>query len=585
LTLPFLLSRCAKPVSPQGGPKDVTPPVVISCEPPNLTTNFKQTGFRLDFNEFVNLKNPVNEIFISPPLKKQLDTRLKGKSVIVKIEDSLAANTTYSVTFGSAIMDLTEGNVLKGFTYVFSTGRYVDTLSLQGNLQTAFDHKPQKEVFAELYINNNDTLPFDSLPVRVAPYYITKTDEQGNFMFRNLQHANFKLFALADQNGDLIFNQPAEKIAFYDSLVTPYFISPPKSDSLSLDSALVETDNLAIVKMKKNDPRRFNDSVNRSNLIKENLARYPSFNLFLFEETDSVQRLLKATSPAEGVAMLAFRFPVNDFRVVPLNFDSTTSWCLEEVSKKRDSVRLWITRPAVDSLRAKIILGGKVLDTIDLEVSRKDARQKTLKKDKPLQLGILNSAGGVGLNEFKDKLYLTFSRPLVRWDFKKVLLVMEKDTINPEIHFTDSVKRKVVVMNKWLEEKNYSIIIPDSVFFSIGNISHDSVKLSFRTKGERDFGNLVITVNIDKRPGQYIVQLINENETAIFEEHVISGSGKVHFDFMNPGKYKIKAVRDRNRNNRWDTGNYRLNIQPEEVYYYPKTVEIRANWEVEETWD
>ena len=112
-----------------------------------------------------------------------------------------------------------------------------------------------------------------------------------------------------------------------------------------------------------------------------------------------------------------------------------------------------------------------------------------------------------------------------------------------------------------------------------------TISFDFRTKGEKDFGNLILTMNMDKRPGQYIVQLMNEKESTIFEEQIINGSGKIHFDFMHPGKYKIKAILDRNRNKRWDTGNYKLQIQPEEVIYLPKIVEIRANWDVEETWD
>lgn len=547
----LLLSYCAKPVSPTGGAKDITPPEVIACSPPELAAKFSENSFRIDFNEFFNLKNPATEVFISPPIKSPLNTRIRGKSLIIRFDDTLAANTTYSVSFGNAIADLTESNILKGFNYVFSTGDFVDSLSLQGTLHSAFDLKPQKDVFVGLYINNNDTLPFDSLPHKVAPYYITKTDDLGNFRFRNLRDEPFKLFALADQNGDLVFNQPSEKIAFYDSLVRPYYEKPTGNDTIRADS-----------------------------------ITYPSCPLYQFEETDSIQRILKATFPAEGMALLTFRFPVKNLRVVPLNFDSTAPWHLEEFLLRRDSVRLWITRPGTDSLVLKIIVDNKILDTVSLEYLKREKLKRASQNEIQNQLGIINSAAGSGLNQFKNKLVLAFSYPLARYDFGKVLLIREKDTIHPEIYFSDSLKRKVTIIHNWEESTRYKILIPDSTFFGIlNNTTSDTTQMDFRTRAEKDFGNLILSMNMTGRPGQYIVQLMNEKETFVFEEKIITGSGKIRFDFMPPGKYKLKAISDRNNNHHWDTGNYRLKIQPEQVFYYPKIVEIRSNWDVEESWN
>ncbi len=580
-----MLYGCAKPVSPDGGPKDMRPPVVIACDPPNMATKFTESSFRIDFNEFINLRNPVSEIFISPPLQKPLDSRLRGKSLVVKFDDSLAQNTTYSINFGSSIADLTEGNILKGFNYVFSTGDYVDTLSLQGNLKAAFDLKPQKDVFVELYLNNNDTIQFDSLPLRVAPYYIAKTDDQGNFIFHNLQNGKFKLFALSDLNGDLIFNQPTEKIAFSDSLVKPYYIPIPRQIKKAQDTSFADSLQSLPVKVKNADSLHKADSIRKVDSLAQAVLNYPSYSLFLFEENDSVQRLMKASSPAEAMVLITFRFPAKNLRIVPLNFDSVASWCLEEPSTRQDSVRLWITRQDVDSLVAKIVIDSKVIDTVRIEMKNDKNKSKSSQKENPRRLTISNSATGSGLNYFKNALFATFSYPLIRWDFTKVYLIDDKDTTHPEITFTDSLKRKILIRYKWQEEKSYKLMIPDSVFFGIQDITHDTIRQEFKTKGEKDFGNLIVMMNMEKRPGQYIVQLMSDNESVIYESRIITGSGKIRFDFMPPGKYKLKAINDRNRNNRWDTGNYKLNIQPEEVLYFPKAAEIRANWDVEETWN
>lgn len=579
------LYRCANPVTPTGGPKDAEPPKVLACDPPNFAVNFKGNSFRIDFDEFINLKSPATEVFISPPLKKPLDPRLRGKSLLLKFEDSLVQNLTYSVTFGNAIADFTESNLLKGFNYVFSTGSYVDTLSLQGTLVNAFDHKPQKDAFVELYLNNNDTLPLDSLPLHVPPYYLTKTDATGYFIFNNLQDKRFKLVALFDQNGDLIFNQSTEKIAFSDSMVKPYYIVREKADTARKDSSTITLQKNSKSKAENPVLVRKADSTRKADSVKLAQSIYPSYPLFLFEETDSIQRVVKTNSPDEGIAVITFRFPAKNIRFVPLNFDSITPWHKVEYSGKKDSVILWITRPKTDSLIMKVLTDNDVVDTIMMDITKKRSQKKSDKKEKPAQLVITNLSKGSGLNQFKNKLLLSFSYPLIRWDFSGILLIENKDTLHPKIAFSDSLKRKIEIQNKWLEETAYKIIIPDSVFYGINDISHDSVTIDFRTRAERDFGNLILSMNIDKRPGQYIIQLLDEKEAMLFEERVISQSEKIHFNFMTPGKYKIKAIHDRNNNRRWDTGNYKKNLQPETVLYLPKTVEIRANWDVEESWD
>lgn len=393
------------------------------------------------------------------------------------------------------------------------------------------------------------------------------------------------MFALSDQNGDLVFNQPSEKIAFYDSLVAPYYMIVKHEDTTAKDSSRIKQQKQLPVKVTNPELARKNDSVRKADSIRQNELLYPSYPLFLFEDFDSVQRLVKSSYVKEGMALFSFRYPVKEVAFIPLNFDSTTPWYIAEYSKLRDSVTLWITRAKTDSLVLKVMTGQMRPDTVSLELLKKEISKKSQKKSAAEQLDISNPAKAFGLNQFKNKLLLRFSYPLIRWNFSKVLLIEDKDTLHPVIEFTDSLRRNIVVEHKWKEDKNYKIIIPDSVFFGITNISHDSILLNFKTRSERDFGNLILMMNMDKRPGQYIVQLMNDNESAIYEEQVVNKSGKIHFDYLPALKYKVKAIHDRNNNGHWDTGNYRRNIQPEEVIYLPKAIEIRANWDVEEIWD
>jgi hypothetical protein len=229
--------------------------------------------------------------------------------------------------------------------------------------------------------------------------------------------------------------------------------------------------------------------------------------------------------------------------------------------------------------------GNTVLDTVTLELTKKEAPKKSDKNTGPAQLIMSTSIKGSGLNQFKHNLIFAFSYPLIRWDFSRFFLIEDKDTVHPKIEFTDSLKRKIIIHHKWSEDKTYKIMVPDSVFYGINNISHDTLRLDFKTKSERDFGNLILSMNMQKRPGQYIIQLLDEKESIVFEEQLVPQSGKVSFNFMPAGKYKIKAIHDRNNNLRWDTGNYKRKIQPEDVIYFPKTLEIRSNWDIEENWD
>jgi len=561
--LSLFLNRCANPVTPEGGPKDIKPPQIIQCVPANVSIHFKGSTIKIDFDEFINLKNPLSEILVSPPLKEPPDYRLRGKSLIIKLGDSLKSNTTYIINFGKSINDITENNVLTGWSYVFSTGDYVDSLSMKGKVVNAFDMKPPKDVFAILYLNNNDSLPLDSLPLKVPPYYVVKTNENGEFSFSNLQKADYKLIALSDQNNDYIFNQPSEKIAFLDSLVPAVYIQPPPTDSVQKDS----------VKNPQGDT------------LKPIVLAGPRYELHLFEEPDSTQRISKINVVREGMLLIVFKYPLKDLRIQPLNTDSAENWNILEYSAKRDSITLWLLDAKKDSLILRISDNDQLLDTSRIDLKIKTPKRKSEKKENsPERLGISTNARSNQFNQFKSRLSLEFSYPLTRWDFSRIKFVDGKDTLQPQVDFADSIKRKIFITHKWAEEKPYTLIIPDSCFFAINQLTNDSLVLAFRTRATKEFGSLTLSLNLDSRQGQYIVQLVTEKET-LMEEQIVTKSGKVKFEYIMPGKFKIKVITDRNRNQRWDTGNYRKKLQPESVNYFSKTIEIRANWDVEESWE
>ncbi|MEZ5197491.1 MAG: Ig-like domain-containing protein [Bacteroidales bacterium] len=186
----FVLTFCANPVSPTGGPQDTKPPKMLSASPPLFTRNFSEKKVRIYFDEYVEVKDLSNQLIVSPPMKKNPEVKIKGKSIIIEFDEELLAETTYNIFFGNSIVDITEGNPLSNFQYIFSTGNILDSLSIKGNIYNAFDNSAPEITNVMLYLDNNDTLVFDSLPYFIKPYFMTKTNENGDFTLNNLPGKN-----------------------------------------------------------------------------------------------------------------------------------------------------------------------------------------------------------------------------------------------------------------------------------------------------------------------------------------------------------------------------------------------------------
>jgi hypothetical protein len=564
----ILLCRCANPVTPEGGPKDITPPKVTESDPPLFTTHFHKKDIRITFNKFIQLKDLNSQVRIAPPKLPHTDIRLRGKSILIKLVDSLKANTTYSINFGDAISDLTENNVLHDFTYTFSTGNFIDSMSLSGRIINAFNLAAQKDAVAMIYINENDTLPLDSLPLHVKPYYMAKTNENGEFTFRNLRDEPFLLFGLKDMNGDFIFNLPNEKVAFCDSLVKGKYYEPPTPEILKRDS-IAKADTLS--------PKKDTTGIRKKPV--------PDYTLQMFEESDSVQKILKADMVNEGQIGIFYRFPAIRPEFIPLNFPAAPDWMIPEFNATRDSVYLWVKNTGRDSLFLRLIDKNRTLDTARIDLNKKSPKKRKGAKSivPAMKLQLNTNMPDARLNQYKKDPIISFSYPLSGQDLSRILLVDGKDTVKPIVAFADSIKRKLRISYKWKEDRPYKLILPDSIFHSINGRSNDSLVVSFRTHSLRDFGSIQMNVGI-KNSSDYIIQLLDEKET-VLEQKILSASGKVKFEYLFPGKYRIKGILDRNRNGRWDTGKFSIKLQPEKVQYFQKIIEVRANWDIDESWE
>jgi hypothetical protein len=555
----LLISRCANPVSPTGGPKDTTPPVILKYAPPLNSRNFSQNKIRITFDEFIKLKDINSQVIISPPMDKTPEFKLRGKSLIIEMTGTLKENTTYNIFFGNSIVDLTENNAFENFQYVFSTGNVIDSLSISGSIYNAFDLVPVKNINVMLYLNINDTIPFDSLPYFVRPYYLTKTDASGNFTFNNLINQPFKLFALNDQNSNMIYDQPSEAIAFLDSLISPVFIQTTIPDSIESDTLV--TDNI------------------------EKLMSFKSgIKLALFNEADSTQKLIKVALVKKNLLSFFFKRPVTNLIVRPLNLTTDLDWGIQEVNITKDTVNYWLKNIIQDSIIFEISDNNIILDTVKVAAVKKSKDKKQGPGAIDTTLLTIRTELKANHSELYQPFKLIFDYPVTSFNPVKLQL-FEHDTIPVEaaLFFTDPTKRKFVVDYKWTSATPYKLLIIDSAFFDILNRTNDTLSFTFISKSVEDYGNFFVNVSLPEPETNVIFQLLSGDK--VREEFNISGPERLSFIHLTPGDYKLKAIFDSNKNGKWDTGDYYYKIQPEEVQFFSSGITIRANWDIEEDWE
>ena len=324
-----MLVSCANIVSPSGGPKDIKPPVILKSNPVNFSDSVNPKSIKIDFDEFIVLKDIASQVIISPFVKNSPEIKTKGRSIIIELKDTLKPDFTYSIAFGNSITDNNEGNILKNYRYVFSTGNTIDTFVVRGIIKNALSLKAEKNIYCFLYNNI-----YDSVPYKETPTYLARTNETGEFLFTNIKAGSYKIFALNDLNNNFLFDQPNEQIGFIDSLIIPEPIDTFKTDSL----------------------------------IKKNIIH----SLFLFEERPASQILLKSFSGDYGRINLVFRKPIEQITYTSL--DSTnikSSIYFQEINKTKDTLSIWLNSADIDTFKCTIFENGKIIDTIEVAIMKK----------------------------------------------------------------------------------------------------------------------------------------------------------------------------------------------------------------------
>lgn len=577
----FLLVNCAKMGSITGGLKDEDPPKVVGSAPLNYSTKF--TGKRIDitFDEFISLNNVNQSLVTSPPLSGKPDVRLKGKTVQVILEGDLRENTTYTLNFGNSIEDNNERNILENFEFVFSTGEFLDSLSIEGTIFNAFDLKPSEEPFV---IMAYDILE-DSIPLKEMPVYIGRSDKEGKYRINNMKADTFKIFAIKDLNYNYIFDLPNELIAFSDSLV---FLFP---DSLEkYEPPLLKEDTLIV----EGVVTITTDSIELS----ENEPWFKPYrvDLLFFEEDRSEQYLTDYDRKEDRHLFFTFNQPVKDSFIKKAVQVDGDNWFIQEPNITNDTFNIWIKDstvyqmdtltvlihfPGVDSMSNTIIKE----DTLDMVYRKPPAtRGKDTEVAKPVfNLKTIGNNNRLDLNR---RIPFEAGNPLKETDMTKIFLYHIPDSVEfpaEYVYSEDSLSTRIFYLNsKWVSKGKYRLFLEPGALEDIYGIKNDTVNINFTIQDEEYYGVLFATTS--KVTGPVIVQLMNEKEL-VLEERYIESDEKVTFPFLKPGKYIVKYIYDSNGNRKWDTGDYLRKNQPENVEYYKGEINIRSNWELEIKWE
>lgn len=572
IAVALLLAGCANVVMPSGGPKDQKPPVVLVASPANNSTDFRGKTIHLTFDEFITLNNPSNNVMISPPMSKKPTYRTSGKTLIIKFEEPLQPNTTYSINFGDAIKDLHEGNIFKGYTFNFSTGESIDSLSLKGKVISASTLAPMESMLVGLFSDDNDTLTLDSMPYRVKPNYITTTGKTGEFEFSGLADKEYLVFALSDANSNLIYDLPNEEIAFHSELVKPYYIEhqiiTTVIDTISMDSTAVN-DTLvkpvdSILEVKKPD--------------------YPVYVLYSFIQEDSVQKLFKKELVEDGLLRFVFRYPASKVTINALESLPDTFNIMPVYSMRKDTV-LWYFTPCKDSLWISINDGVNISDSIHFGLKpRENASRRRRHQEESIvkRLTVKNNLKGNKLKP-EQPLIIAFNEPIVKIKQPDSILFVENaDTTYRKQQFEklDDYGFKYQIVNDLKPENKYQLIIPDSVFFGIRGYTNDTIKAGFSIQEESAFGNIYLTVEIPADVPQVIIELTTEQGKTI-DTQIVTKTEEIAFEYLDPGKYKLKATIDLDANGVWSPGNFTKKMQAEKIVFYNGTLEVRANWDID----
>jgi hypothetical protein len=520
ITIIWSFFGCASPKAVEGGPRDSIPPKIITMLPKDLTTNFKAKKIVITFDEFFKLNDQFKEFSVSPDMERLPTLKIKKKVLEIDFLDSLEKNTTYTLNFGKMIADINESNALKNFTYVFSTGSYLDSLSIIGKVVNSITGSPEVEALAFIVPINRDTI----LGKRKPSIYAT-TDSSGNFTLKNLRKDTYRIYALKEKSSDKIYQQATDEIGFIK------------------DSLLLTGNETGIV-------------------------------IKVFKEDASVFRISDRKLNADGSIFMALNQKLRKPGITISNPAGVDAGKKVKFNATNDSVKVWLNDLSFDSVFVGVSEQGKLLQTAKFTRGKKDTYVRNVTATDNIASGLLNP---------NQSLKLTFSIPVESVDVSKITFLQDSVAkTNFTVTKDTADLLSYDIRYPWVLKRKYDIKFGAGAFTAIFNAKNKDFSKKFELANSDDYGTLKVKIVTPELKKSYILEVINEDKNVV-NRLVIANDTTVTFSKYRAGKYFLRVVYDTNRNGIWDTGNVKTRLQPEEIYNEPKELSIRANWDRNET--
>ena len=522
----LLLISCARVGSPVGGAKDTIPPKVIGSNIDTLRVNVPRDikELRIDFDEYITLKEINKQLIISPPLKKMtkiIPSGMANKYLLIKWEDTLQANTTYNFNFGNAIVDNNESNALKYYNFAFSTGEKIDDLYISGELKSLIANKEKKSEESSLVVGLYQEK--DSMDYRQKPYYITKADPDGYFELNYLSPGNYRILAFEDSNANSVYDAGKENVGFL-------------KEGIALDKSI-------------------------SGL---NINLFPSKKALKYQEMKEVPGGILMTyegNPA-AVKVLSINEKLKDYKVTH--------------SPKSDSIYIWFDAKkqnlgidASENLKFSYDDGVKQ-DTVSVFYRYNSKNEMTVSNTKGSVLAPADDFV-ITSNYFIDKMQPE------KWS-------LVSDSISQEFTAVISPNNsyEIVIKSNFKEGKKYSLTVPKETASSFYESLLKSYRFDFESGKTEAYGTLSFTLK-DAPTTKFWLQLLSENGNIAYSKY--GNEAVVNFNSIKPGTYQPRILVDNNENGIWDSSDFSTGTFAEDVFLNPKKIEVRPLWEIRENWN
>lgn len=574
-----VMYSCANIGNPSGGPIDKTPPIFMRSNPTPNAVNVKDRKIEIFFDEIVSLKDPSTKIIVSPAQTEMPRMSALGRKVTVELVDSLLPNTTYTIDFSNSIQDNNEGNAIDNFAFAFSTGSVIDSMRVSGYVLDSRTLEPMQSVVVGLQSNLADSAFHKEKLQRVA-----LTNDRGQFTIRNVSSGSYHIFALKDLDRDYKFGNPTEDIAFLDSIIVPSIGSREAADTVYND--LNEIDTI----MRATRPAYFPNDILLSMFNEDRKSQYLANNL----RVDSTRISLTFAAASDTLPSLS---------IVGRN-DVPDQWYTLERSQTNDTLTYWIRPPHLVSADTLMVATTYLrtdtasnlswgTDTLKFTFQRQKAKKKkkneetdSLEQIRFMELHPLAN----GTQEVYAPLLLQTGTPIERYSREAFHLqrkLQNDTTFYPaeikSIALRDSTlsRRDLMLKVDWEPGAAYTLAVDSLAMTDIYGLQTKPLKVDFNVRKMEEYGNIVF--NIPAVRDSAIVELLDGTEKIVLRAPV--KNHRAELLNLQPGKYYARLFIDRNGNGKYDTGNYDMHLQPEETVYYPGAINLKKNWDVEQTWD